>query len=446
MAEPIKLLESQAELYYGKKPEGKLSDYRGIYCGRAGGKSFILTLMGSQALVMGKNIMVFAQDYECLQQNLLNQMKEFFDSWNVDYKVSGKAQQNIIVNVNGRKTTCYGFTYENYKKARGRTKIAMQIYDELAQAPADIFVATAACSRDCGFDPMTLFGSTPLKGTYWDKWVKELIADGYPIVTHGGIYENDHVSDAEIEQMERAFKGMDEQFIRQELYGEIIDGDVKYQVFTSDCFGRTYWDSRGIVSMGIDLAGQGRDNNVFYVVDDVHVLHKYKIQKATTFELNAIARRLIAQFGVRQVVIDMTGGFGQGLYDMLSTMKHIQVIGVNFGQAPKKQKDTEKGHIIERAYLNARAEMYFEAAQKCRDEFSIPKDDNELDEQLRAQQFEITSSGKVKLIEKEAIAGMVGGSPDSSDAFCLALYMRDKYVDPNPEYGGLYEGGLGWGG
>lgn len=421
MAEPIKLLKAQAELYYGKKPAGKKSDYRGIYCGRAGGKSYILSLMSAQGMLMGKNIMIFAQDYECLQKNLIQPITEFLDAWKVSYKLIGGAHNNIDVsNLKGGTSHCYGFTYENYKKARGRTKVAIQVYDELAQAPADIFVATAACSRDCGFDPMTLFGSTPLKGTYWDKWVNELIKDGYPIVTHGGIYENDHVTEAEIEQMERAFKGMDEQFIRQELYGEIIDGDTKFMVFTNDCFGRKFTTEYGFRSMGIDCSGSGRDYNVFYVVDDRHVLHKRKVQRANTFEMNAIARELISKYDIKQVNIDMTGGFGQGLYDMLELSANLgtfELNGINFGQAA-----LDKDH-----YLNARAEMYFTTAKICRDTFSFPEDDEELREQCRAVQFECCGTGKTKLIDKEVIKGMVGGSPDSSDAFCLAHYLRHIY-------------------
>ena len=435
MSKEIKLLKSQAELYYGKKPEGKLSDYRGIYCGRAGGKSFILSLMGAKGMLTGRNIMIFAQDYECLQKNLINPICDFLNDWHVKYKLEGSAHNNIeLVALNGQKVHCYGFTYENYKKARGRTKVAMQIYDELAQAPADIFVATAACSRDCGFDPITLFGSTPLKGTYWDRWVNELIKDGYPIVTHGGIYENEHVTKAEIEQMERAFKGMDEQFIRQELYGEIIDGDVKFQVFTADCFKRRNYFDRGWRSMGIDCAGMGRDYNVFYIVDDNHVIFKYKVQKANTFEMNALARKFIHQYDVKQVAIDMTGGFGQALFDNLSLMNGIDIWGINFGQAA-----FDKEH-----YLNARAEMYFEAARDCREEFSFPEDDDELKEQCKSQQFETTGQGKTKLMEKELIKGMIGGSPDCSDAFVLARYCRKRYRNPSIGVDEMYDGKIGW--
>ena len=444
MSKEIKLLPAQAELYFGKRSEGKLSDYRGIYCGRAGGKSFILSLIACKHLIEGRNIMIFAQDYECLQKNLINPMIEFLDSWHAQYHLEGAAHNNITVtNLKGSSSICYGFTYENYEKARGRTKVATQIYDEIAQAPPDIFVATAACSRDCGYEPMTLFGSTPLKGTYWDKWVKQLKDEGYPIVTHGGIDENTHVTAAEKEQMKRAFQGMDEQFIRQELYGEIIDGDIKFQVFTHNCFNKPFTAPRGFVSMGIDVSGMGRDYNVFYVVDDTHIIDKFKVQKANTFELNAIARRLISKHNVELVTIDMTGGFGQGLYDMLSTVKsHCRVIGVNFGQRAK-DKGLE-GHRGIDKYANARAEMYFNAAELCKAGFSINNNDEELIEQLKSQQFEACGAGKVKLMEKELIKGMIGGSPDCSDAFCLALYMREGFVSGSYQEDSLYEGSLGF--
>lgn len=424
MAKEIKLLQAQAELYYGKRPEGKLSDYRGIYCGRAGGKSFILSLMADQDLVMGKNIMVFAQDYECLQQNLLNPMKEFLDDWKVPYKVTGKAGQNLLVM--GR-SKCYGFTYENYKKARGRTKIATQVYDEIAQAPEDIFVVTAACSRDCGFEPKTLFGSTPLQGTYWDDWVKELIRDGYPIVTHGGIYENSHVTKAEIEQMERAFKGMDEAFIRQELYGEIIDSGSKFKVFPLSCFNKTLKAPSGIPSMGVDCAGSGRDYNVFYVVDDNHIIDKYKIQQADLFTMHSIANSMINKHGVRQVSIDTTGGFGNGLMDILKLNNRLQVFGVNFGQAAY---DSD-------SYANARAEMFFEFAKACNDGFCVTEE--EVKKQMCSLTFEMTRGGKTQLVEKDVIKKILGVSPDCADALALAYYNRSRMSLVSGERNAMYK-------
>lgn len=134
--------------------------------------------------------------------------------------------------------------------------------------------------------------------------------------------------------------------------------------------------------------------------------------------MNAIARELIAKYDVKQVNIDMTGGFGQGLYDMLelsANLGNFELNGINFGQSA-----LDKEH-----YLNARAEMYFITAKNCRDTFCFPEDDEELREQCRAVQFECC--GKTKLIDKEVIKGMVGGSPDSSDAFCLAHYLRHIY-------------------
>ena len=246
------------------------------------------------------------------------------------------------------------------------------------------------------------------------------------VVTGATIDDNTHVTAEERANMKEWLKG---DLFDQEILGKILAGDVECAVFPKECFGRTWLPPRGTPSMGIDCAGYGRDCNVFYVIDDVHILEKHKVEVADTFEMNNIARRLISKHGIRQVSIDGTGGYGQGIYDMLKIDPQLDVHFVNFGGAAEENNK----------FANARAEMYFRLAEGMRREFRL--DDAETEEELRILSSETTTSGKALLIPKETVKKVLGRSPDSADALALAYYWRKKLSTVNVANNSLYDGG-----
>ena len=262
--------------------------------------------------------------------------------------------------------------------------------------------------RGAKHPPQTIFASTPRKGSECDRMI--LKNELGRVVTGPTIDDNTHVTEEERENMKQFLHG---DLYNQEIKGLILSGDVECAVFPQECFGRLWQPARGTPSIGIDCAGYGRDFNVLYVIDDVHVIEKVKIQVADTYEMNAKARELIQKYGIRQVSIDGTG-YGQGIYDMLKIDPQLEVFFVNFGSAAEESNK----------FANARAEMYFRLAEGMRREFRL--DDAETEEELRILSSSTTTSGKALLIDKETIKKVLGRSPDSSDALALAYYQRRK--------------------
>lgn len=220
------------------------------------------------------------------------------------------------------------------------------------------------------------------------------------------------------------YGGVDNPICQAQVFGKVLDDGIGCYVFNKTCWHLTPKASQGFVSMGIDCAGTGRDFNVFTIVDDCGILHKRKVQNANVFEMNSITNELISRYGVQQVSIDCTGGFGSGIADFLDLNKNLDVRRVNFAQSATKTG--EEGLRGVDNYANARAEMYFRLAQACRDGFFIDESEAIMLKELKAITYFINKSGKSQLIDKEELKEILGHSPDESDSLALAVYLRGE--------------------
>ena len=381
----------------------------GMYSGRGVGKSWVMHNKACIALASGENVLYLTPTNSLLRKQMMPRMLNTLRSWGLT-ATWNKSDETI--SVDGSTGILWGASYRNYDDVcRGADGVSTVCYDELAKADdlPLLFAAVAPTMRGARFEPQTIYATTPRKGSQCDRMV--LNNELGRVVTGATIDDNTHVTDAERENMKRFLKG---DLYRQEIQGQILSGDIDSAVFTSDCFGRLWQPPKGLVSMGIDCAGHGRDYNVFYVIDDVHILEKVKIQKADSFEMNNIARGLIQKHGVRQVTIDGTGGYGQAIYDFLKLDPSLQVFFTNFGQAAEDHEH----------FANARAEMFFRLAEAMKLEFRV--DDAETEEELRIISSDVNVSGKSILVSKDVIKKVLQRSPDSSDALALAYYNRKK--------------------
>ena len=393
----------------------------GMYSGRGVGKSWVMHNKACIALASGENVLYLTPTNSLLRKQMMPRMLSTLRSWGLT-ATWNKSDETI--SVDGSTGILWGASYRNYDDVcRGADGVSTVCYDELAKADdlPLLFAAVAPTMRGARFEPQTIYATTPRKGSQCDRMV--LNNELGRVVTGATIDDNTHVTEAERENMKRFLKG---DLYRQEIQGQILSGDIESAVFTSDCFGRMWQPPRGIPSMGIDCAGHGRDYNVFYVIDDVHILEKVKIQKADSFEMNSIARGLIQKYGIRQVTVDGTGGYGQAIYDFLKLDPSLQVYFTNFGQAAE-----DSAH-----FANARAEMFFRLAEAMKLEFRV--DDAETEEELRIISSDVNVSGKCILVSKDVIKKVLQRSPDSSDALALAYYNRKKMssidIAPNSLY------------
>ena len=387
---------------------------KGLYCGRGAGKSYLMIKCSALDIIQGKRIIYFCQTNNVMETQFLPFIKETLEDWGYRVKVNEK-KHVISVGGNGR---LFYYSYENYENSRGATKILKIYFDEVALAPrpALLFSAVAPCMRDSGGRTELIFASTPKKGTEWDKWVKGKTPSKYVIT---GVTMDDNPKATEEEK--KLIKDLvnDPNFYRQEILGEILDDDLEFCVVRSDDFPTIKQARHGFVSIGCDCAGTGRDNFNFIAVDESGVIENVETNIADTHHQFSLVRNLVHKYGARQINIDTTGGFGNGLYDMCNRAfivdgYEVEVIGTNFGQSAEDNK----------AYANARAEMYFRLGDRIRGGFYI--DNEKAREELKHTTYDITSAGKIQLVKKEEIKALIGRSPDTADAIALAVYKRGE--------------------
>ena len=398
----VNLMKHQRAAYASTK------QIAGIAGSRSCGKTIYLSVEAFLALIQGKRVMVMAQNYKSLKLNIFREIKNRFQ------------EAGLIPEVNSSDMTIkfgtgelIGFTYESINSTRGMTEVALLLLDELAYAPPTLLATVAPCLRGAGGSRIR-FGTSPKKGSIWNKWFRDTSVE--KDLFTATMFENTELDEEDYELQKKAIK--DEMQYRQEILGEILDDDVEFGIIKATDYPMQRKAAHGIRKMGIDCAGSGADDNVFTVVDDAGILEEVKIQIADTFKMFSIAQELIKKWDIRRINIDVTGGFGNGLYDMLkANYKNIVINGVNFGGKPNDEK----------RFVNARAEMYFDGTDRIRDD-GFYVDDPMIKEELQFTTYDINSAGKVLLCPKSVIKELIGRSPDSADALMLALYDSDSML------------------
>ncbi len=404
---PIEFLPHQDDLFFSK------SRIKGLYCGRGAGKSFYMITSAAMDLVMGLRCLYFCQTNSVMEGQFLPFIVETLENWGFPVKVNEKKH---IISV-GNKGKLFYFSYENYKKSRGATKIRKIYFDEIALAPKPtlLFSAVAPCMRDSGGTTELIFASTPNKGSEWDKWVKSPKPEKF-VITGVTMDDNPKASEEEKQLIKDLISG-DPNFLRQEFFGEILDDDLEFCVLHSDDFPQFQQNRRGFVSIGCDCAGEGRDKFIFSAIDESGIIELVETTKADVQTQFSIVRELVHKYDALQIVIDNTGGFGKGLYDLCKRAfivrgREVEVIGVNFGEAAEDKK----------SYANARAEMYFEFAEAIKNGFYVSSEAAR--EEFTHTTYLKTKTGKIQLIDKDEIKALIGRSPDTADSLCLAWYKR----------------------
>lgn len=373
----------------------------GIVGGRGCGKSIFLSVMAVEEMVHGGKVILFAQDFGALMKTMFKEILERFRECGLTPQTNLQARTIKIGN-----GELYAYSYENIESVRGLSNCSMLILDEFAVAPINILETASPCLRGSVRPKRIIFGTTPRKGSIWNRWFRDTSVD--KDVFTATMYDNTELDEEDYKIQEKAIK--DENAFKQEILGTILDDDVEFGIIKQIDYPTFKKQPFGIHTMGIDCAGSGGDYNVFVVADNSSILEIVREQVADTYKLYNIANNLIQKYDIRRVNVDATGGFGNGLVDMLHHNKAGLIVNpINFGQKPKED-----------IYVNARAEMYFNLSNKIREGFYI--EDDKVKEELQYTTYQINGSGKTLLIPKDNIRELIGRSPDTSDALALALY------------------------
>lgn len=196
--------------------------------------------------------------------------------------------------------------------------------------------------------------------------------------------------------------------------------------------------------LGVDPA-EGGDSTTIAVVDEIGLLELMAWKTPDTSVIRGNIAATMKRYNLRpdQVCIDRGGG-GKQIADEMRAAGHKGIRTIAFGEAVSLEIKRGLHQIVERkevkeeqyAYLNRRAQMYFEARQLIdpnseRKGWAISPLEKELRRQLSVMPLLYDSEGRVKMLPKnktnpndtrQTLVSLLGCSPDEADAMVLAIH------------------------
>lgn len=384
-------------------------------CGVGSGKSAGLAIW----LVMQcckkpgiRGIMV-AQTHDALQKALLREIRAFCEWAHIDYMIQNRKEIHFP---NG--SHLFGYSAENPTAVLGLSEIALLAIDEAAYIPEEMYNYCRDRMRGSKYKSMTRLISSPNSLAKVNNWFGNLVKKYPSKVIYASSLDNRFSSEEyKAELKERYQEGTN--LYRQQVMGEIVDSDVASQIIFRHEFPTEKRDSGKEHWFGMDASGVGADSDMYAVIDKFGMVDYIEKVEASTQQKVGIVSMLYDKYKVKYGNIDMTGGYGQGVYD-LSKDKNLAISGINFAQ---KAIDLDK-------YPNARTEMYLELAKAIKQGFWV---NDIVKEELLAQALFINNRGQGQLVPKEDVKKLLGHSPDLCDAVALAVYAMN-HGEQMPEY------------
>lgn len=405
MEKHYKLVEHQKKFLLSDKPTVVLN------CGRSSGKSFIASLIAALRVKEGKRLFVWAQDYSRLELNLLNEIAKRLEEMCVNYH----RNFNTHVITCGKSGVIYGLSYENIEACRGFTEISIAICDEVALAPANFLGTMAFCMRGKGLSPKIYCMTTPRVGSWWNDFVRKADPEKIEIIRGNmmSLLNKEIITQGTLDLVKATC--LDDNLLRQELYGELVEDNSTGVLFTSRLLTSTpkflQRNNEGY-AIGIDCSGLGKDSNVIIVRNQNEILDIVEKKVASNAELCSTVRGLIMTHGKKNLShIAIDEAYGLDLQERL-TEAGINAVLVPFG-----------GRANNSAYANQRAEMYINM-KKGIEEYGLKGITDELSRELHATKYILNNNNKIQLIPKDEIKLNIGRSPDFADALALT-YTQD---------------------
>lgn len=372
-------------------------------------KTYAASLLCALKALNGERVLVFAQGYKALTENLFGEILKRLDTI-IGYGNYTYNKGQVKINIPKTNGTIYGLTYENIDSCRGYTEIHSLILDEGCLAPPDILTVAVPCMRGLGEDVKTqiYITSTPKAASYLNTLIMEKLQkepDEIDLIKAKTI-DNSFISSDEYELMLSSLSN--ETIIRQELEGEILNLTAENSIIggVNVKQGSSPIPQSGNLYIGIDCAGYGKDKTVItYRIHDGYMQFSY--DHLDGMEAKDKIKSMLKThpgWNLKQINIDMA--YGDSIYEAL-IIEYECVDLINFGAKPNDDQ-----------YLNKRAEMYFTLVDALRKGFPI---DKTVHKELQNTLFEWSSTGKLKLIAKEDIKAVLGHSPDNSDSLALTF-------------------------
>ena len=257
--------------------------------------------------------------------------------------------------------------------------------------------------------------TTPRVGSWWNEFVRKADPDKIEIIRGNmmSLLDKELITQGTLDLVKSTC--LDDNLMRQELYGELVEDNSTGVLFTSNLLTSapkyTQRNNNGY-AIGIDCSGLGKDSNVIVVRNQNEILDIVEKRVASNSELCATVRSLIMTHGkgnLSHIAIDEA--YGLDLHERLREAD-ITATLVPFG-----------GKAENSAYANQRSEMYINM-KKGIEEYGLKGITEELYRELQATKYILNNNGKIQLIPKDEIKLTIGRSPDIADALALT-YTQD---------------------
>lgn len=385
-----------------------------IMCtGISAGKTFAASCYIAKELYNGKRLIVSAQNYDALHRVVFTETMKRLEEFGIQYSYNKTAKEIHV----GDRGLAFGMTSENPTGILGLSNIDCLVMDEAAYQCEEAY--NWASDRLRGPEvkiPKKRLFSSPDSFNQVHEWFKNLCAKYPKAVINASALDNYKNSEEfRAELIERYPPGTD--LYEQQILGRFVDSRSA-NVAIDD---RTFMNTRPAHSpqspvwVGCDIAGQGRDDSVFIVIDEYGFIESARFHHSETQQLVSQLLDYSHRYIVAGVAIDGTGGFGTGLYDY-SKSSFKQIDSINFGS--KADDDT---------YNNIRTQMHFELRKSAEgSNLYVPNSDDgqKIREETRHALYYIDPKGRTALFPKEDVKRALGRSPDALDALILANHAR----------------------
>ncbi len=297
-------------------------------------------------------------------------------------------------------------------------------------------------------DYKVLLTANPAPSFLKQDYIDSPPEDGSKVFIQALPTDNPFLDKEYIETLTDAFKHRPE-LIRAYVHGswdDIAALDILIKTsWLNDCIDNNRREEQDIRVTAADVARYGVDETVIYNLIDNKVVGQqiYGMKPADT----TAAQILKMAVDNRSELITIDGdGFGGGVVDFVRSLlkdnhnKRLHVLEINSGK--KASQDTK--------YVNARAEMWFYAADLFAEQkVCIPKDHLLINDLASVKYFSV-ENGRFKLESKRDVRKRISRSPDRADALIYGLwasqFVKRKHYDfkrkmPNQ---GIKRGGYGW--
>lgn len=166
----------------------------------------------------------------------------------------------------------------------------------------------------------------------------------------------------------------------------------------------------GIIAIGVDTARFGDDENVLYVRQGNKVIGCKTWRKCDT---EATIGQIVHELKKHKPeIVNIDEGYNPGVIDALRAQK-FNINGISFGGKAKNTK----------TFANARAEMYWELAQRFKQgEIQIPNDKVLLKQITDIKKKPLNRFDQIILESKQEMKQRGLKSPDRADALALCFY------------------------